>query len=266
MLPGMAVTVGKSKKFCFSDTIMVTGTIVPRNEILVRPDRDGLLIREILVEAGESVAAGQILARLQPPNDQQGSTVAIRAPVGGIIISAPTVVGEMASAKGEPLFRLVAEKALELSAQAPANQASRLSAGQSGKVKVLGLDELPGRVRRVSTTIDATTQLGQVRISIEPNSLVMVGAFARATIDAGQICGVAVPLSAILFGSEGPVVQVIRDSRIETRRVKIGLFAQKNVQIQENLAEGELVVVRAGAFLRDGDRVRPLLSDEESGK
>jgi len=260
--PGMAVTVAKSKSACFSDILVVLGDVVARSEILVRPDREGLQITEILVEAGDSVSSGQVLARLAAANDRQGSAIAIRAPVGGIILAAPTVVGEMASARGAPLFRIIADGDLELLAEVPAKQASRLSAGQVAKVKVAGMDESPGRVRLVSSTVDPTTQLGQVRVSLEHNPLLRVGAFARATIDVGQSCGVAIPLSALLFGPEGPVVQVIRDNRIETRRVAVGLFGLSDVQIRQGLAEGDMIVVRAGAFLREGDRVRPVVAGQ----
>ena len=43
--PGMAVSVAKAKKTCFSDTLVVVGTVVPRHEVLVRPDRDSLRIK-----------------------------------------------------------------------------------------------------------------------------------------------------------------------------------------------------------------------------
>jgi HlyD family secretion protein len=259
---GMSVSVIKSKHACFSDAVAITGIIVPRSEVLVRPDREGLQIKEILAEAGDTVTSAQVLARLSPPSGQQGSAVSIRAPVGGIVLAAPTVVGETASARGEPLFRIAAEGDLELSAEVPANGASRLAAGQSARIKTAGMEELSGRVRLVSTTIDPTTQLGRVRIALEHNSGVRVGAFARATVDCGQSCGVAVPLSALLFGPDGPVVQLVRDDRIETRRVVIGLSSQNSVQIRDGLSEGELVITRAGAFLREGDHVRPAVVGE----
>jgi HlyD family secretion protein len=260
--PGMAVTAAKSKSACFSDTLVVMGDVVPRSEILVRPDREGLLITEILVEAGDTVSSGQVLARLAAPNGQQGSAIAIRAPAAGIILAAPTVVGDMASARGAPLFRIIADGDLELSAEVPGKEASRLAAGQAAKVKVAGMDESPGRVRLVSTTVDPATQLGQVRITLEHNPALRVGAFARATIDIGKSCGVAIPLSALLFGPEGPVVQVIRNNRIETRRVAVGLFGRSDVEIRQGLAAGDMIVVRAGAFLREGDRVRPVLAGQ----
>jgi len=258
----MAVTVAKVKSACFSDTLVVMGNLVPRNEVLVRPDREGMVIKEILVESGKSVNAGQALARLAAPGDAQGSLTAINAPIAGIILAAPTVIGETASARGDPLFRILGAGDLDLLADVPAKDASRLAVGQAARIKVAGVNELPGKVRVVSTTVDPTTQLGKAHIAPERNALLRVGAFARATITVGQACGVAVPLSALLFGPDGSVVQTIRDDRVETRRVTVGLFAQNDAQIREGLKEGDMIVVRAGAFLRDGDRVRAVVADE----
>jgi len=258
----MAVTAVKSTHACFSDTLVVMGAVVPQTEILVRPDREGLQIAEILVEVGQEVSSAQVLARLAPPHNQQGATVSISAPTGGIVIAAPTVVGEMASTRAEALFRIIADDDLELSAEIPAKQASRLAPGQTAKVNVAGLDEAPGRVRVVSTTVDPTTQLGHVRISLERNPMLRVGAFARATITVGESCGVAVPLSALLFGPDGPIVRVIRENRIETRRVTVGLLGKTVAQIRDGLAEGDMIVLRAAAFLREGDRVVPTVIGE----
>jgi multidrug efflux pump subunit AcrA (membrane-fusion protein) len=65
-------------------------------------------------------------------------------------------------------------------------------------------------------------------------------------------------LSAVLYGPEGAVVQVVRDDRIETRRVRVGLLSGGKAEIREGLSEGDQVVARAGTFLREGDRVRPM--------
>jgi HlyD family secretion protein len=258
----MAVTVAKVKSACFSDTLVVMGNLVPRNEVLVRPDREGMVIKEILVESGKSVTAGQALARLAAPGDSAGSLTTINAPIAGIILAAPTVIGETASARGDPLFRILGAGDLDLLADVPAKEASRLAVGQVARIKVAGVNELPGKVRLVSTTVDPSTQLGKAHIAPEHNSLLRVGAFARATITVGQACGVAVPLSALLFGPDGSVVQTIRDDRVETRRVTVGLYAQNDAQIREGLTEGDMIVVRAGAFLRDGDRVQTVAADE----
>ena len=46
--------------------------------------------------------------------------------------------------------------------------------------------------------------------------------------------------------------------RVEERRVTPGIVQGDSVEIKDGLAEGESVVARAAAFLRPGDRVRPM--------
>ena len=73
-------------------------------------------------------------------------------------------------------------------------------------------------------------------------------------------------MSAVLYGRDGAVVQVVRDNRIETRKVKIGLYAGGDVEIREGVAEGETIILRAGAFLRESDRVRPILLEQTTAR
>ncbi len=47
-----------------AETAVLTGTLVPREEVLVSPQIEGLALTEILAEEGDSVAAAQVLARL----------------------------------------------------------------------------------------------------------------------------------------------------------------------------------------------------------
>jgi hypothetical protein len=56
-------------------------------------------------------------------------------------------------------------------------------------------------------------------------------------------------------------VQVVRNNRVETRKIETGLAGGGLVEVRAGLAEGDLVVARSGTFLRDGDSVRPVLSD-----
>ncbi len=52
----------KAKRECFKDYVDVTGVLVPKEEVLVRPDREGLQIAKVFVEAGDTVKSGQVLA------------------------------------------------------------------------------------------------------------------------------------------------------------------------------------------------------------
>ena len=264
----MAVTVARTTNVCFTDTLQVTGVVVPRNEILVRPDREGLQISQVLVEPGDTVVSGQVLARLAAPEGQQGggTTVAVQAPAAGVVISRSAVVGTLASARGEPLFRIAAKGEMELLAETPVKTLASVVSNQPAKIAIVGAGELSGKVRVFSVAINPTTQLGQIRLFIGSDPKLRVGAFGRATIDVGRRCGPAIPLSAVLYGPGGAVVQVVRDNRIETRRVSVGLIAAGQAEIREGLTEGEMVVARAGAFVREGDRVRAITAGEPSAR
>jgi multidrug efflux pump subunit AcrA (membrane-fusion protein) len=260
----MVVTVVKAKNMCFADTLQVTGVIIPKEEILVRPDRDGLQISQVLVEAGDTVTSGQVLARLSPLEGQRGSAATVQAPAAGIISSRAAAVGALTSARAEPLFRIATGGEMELLAETPIKTLARLKPDQSAKVEIVGVGALNGKVRQISTAINPTTQLGEIRLFIGRDQRLRVGAFGRATIEIAKRCGAAIPFSAVLYGPSGTIVQTVRNGRIETRPVTVGLLSAGDVEIRTGIAEGEMVVPRAGAFVRDGDRVRAITTPSTS--
>lgn len=264
---GMAVTVTKASRTCFTDTLQVSGILVPREEVFVRPESEGLQVSQITVEDGERVTSGQILARLTRPEGQGPATTAtVRAPAAGIVNHRFIRVGMTASARAEPLFRIVVNGEVELQGDVPATRIGKLAVGQTARVELPGVGDVTGRVRQVAPEVDANTQLGRARISLGNDDKLKVGSYARAIVEVNRSCGATIPLSAVLYGPEGAVVQVVRDDRVETRRVRVGLLAGGNAEIREGLNEGDLVVARAGAFLREGDRVRPFPEGGGSGR
>ncbi len=255
---GAAVTVLTVSKSCFAATVEIGGILMPREEIAVRPDRPGLKVTDVLVDAGESVNAGQTMARLALPD---GGNSLVQAPVTGLVSSSTAVIGSPASAKSEALFNIISRSEFELVGLVPTRDLSKLSVNQAARIKILGAGEMDGRVRRVAATVEPNSQLGQVTITITASRRLLVNASARAIIKTGESCGVAVPLTSILYGSAGTVVQVVKRDRVETRRVEIGLMSAGQVEIREGLNDGDIVVARAGAMLREGDAVRPIMAE-----
>jgi HlyD family secretion protein len=251
---GAAVTVLKAAKSCFSNIVEVSGIMRPRDETSVRPDRQGLKVTEILADAGDNVTAGQTLARLSLP---EGGTVLVQAPVAGLISNSSAAVGAVASGKGEALFTIIARSEFDLIGLVPTRDLSKLKVNQPARIKIIGAGEVDGKVSRVAPTVEPNVQLGQVTIAVTSDQRLLVNSSGRARIKTGQSCGVAVPLTAVLYGTAGTVVQVVRRQRVETRRVEVGLMSAGQVEIREGLTEGDVVVARAGALLREGDPVRP---------
>jgi HlyD family secretion protein len=252
---GAAVTVLKAAKFCFPNIVEAFGLIIPREETMVRPERVGLKVADILADAGDTVTQGQNLAKLAMP---EGGTIMLQAPVAGLISASTAVIGALASPRGEALFSIIARSEFDLVGMVPMQYLPKLAVNQTARVKIIGAGEVDGKVRRVASTVEPNSQLGQVFVSVTTNRKLLVNSSGRAQIKTGQSCGVAVPLTAVLYGSAGTVVQVVKHARVETKRVEVGLMSGGQVEIRDGLAEGDIVVARAGALLREGDPVRPV--------
>jgi HlyD family secretion protein len=260
---GAAVTVLRAAKSCFSDIVEVSGLLIAREETAVRPERPGLKVAEVLAETGDTVTAGQALARLTLP---EGGLAVVQAPVAGMISSSSAVIGAVASGKGEALFSIIARSEFDLVGLVPTRDIAKLAVNQTARIKIIGLGEVDGRVRRVATTVEPNSQLGQVFVAVTANRRLLVNSSGRAQIKTGQSCNIAVPLTSILYGTAGTVVQVVRRARVETRRVEVGLMSGGQVEIREGLVEGDIVVARAGALLREGDPVRAITASADPGK
>ena len=253
---GETVTVIKAAKSCFANIVEVSGIVMARDEVSVRPERVGLKVLDVLAEAGDTVTAGQTLARLNLP---EGGSINVTAPVNGVINVSNAVIGAMSGAKGEPLFNIIARGEYDIVGLVPATDLGKLSVNQPAAVRVIGSGDIDGKVRRIAPTVQPDSQLGQVFISLTTsNKRLLVNGSGRALIKTGQSCNVAVPLTAVQYGSAGTVVQVVKRSRIETRRVEVGLMSGGQIEIKDGLTEGDDVVARAGALLREGDPVRPV--------
>ncbi|WGS21042.1 MULTISPECIES: HlyD family efflux transporter periplasmic adaptor subunit [unclassified Bradyrhizobium] len=254
MPKGAAVTVLKAAKYCFDNIVEVSGLVTARDEQQIRPDRFGLKVAEVMADPGDAVTAGQQLARLTDGTN----AIKLTAPVAGTVSASTAIVGAPASAKGEALFTITTRSEYDLVGMVPTRDITRLKTDQTARVTVLGAGEIDGKVRLIAPTVEPNSQLGQVFIALATDRRLLVNSSGRAQIKTGQSCGVAVPLTAILYSTAGTVVQVVRRDRVETRRVETGLMSAGQVEIRDGVQEGEIVVARAGALLREGDPVRPV--------
>jgi HlyD family secretion protein len=258
---GAAVSVLKASRTCFNNTVEVSGTVIARDETMVRPERPGLKVSDVMADAGDSVNAGQVLARLTLP---EGGSINVTAPVAGVIASSTATIGAPASPRGEALFSIIARSEYDLVGLVPVEDLGKLQANQQAIINIIGAGTVQGVVRRVAPTVEPNSQLGQVFIAITTNRRLLINSSGRAIIRTTQSCGLSVPLAAVLYSNAGTVVQVVKSQRIETRRVEIGLMSGGNVEIKGGLSEGDDVVARAGSLLREGDPVRPFVNGVEA--
>ncbi len=183
----------------------------------------------------------------------------VKAPVSGVVSRRSAKPGAAASSAGEPLFRIIEDGAIDLEADVPEQSLARLAAGMPAELKLPGVDApVAGRVRLVNQEVDKASRTGKVRIALEDISHAHIGAFASGEVELTRRDGVSAPASALTREGDSARLDVVRDGKVEQRQVTPGIVNGEAVEIKQGIAEGESIVARAAAFLRPGDRVRPM--------
>ena len=257
----LPVSVTPSRRVCFKDQVWLSGTLVPRRDVDVRPETDGLRVVTVAAEPLSRVTAGQVLATLARPNAPDQAPITLRSPVSGIVGRVTATPGTVVTAAAAPLFQIIAQGEYELAAEVPLADLGRIVPGRSVSVTPLGLPEVRGQVRAVSAPADSATQSGQVRIALKEAGDQRQGTFARGVVEIEERCGTAVPNGSVLIGDEGRFVYVVDQGRIEARLVTTGLSAGNDIEVLGGLRQGDVVVARAGSFLREGTAIKPILVD-----
>ena len=215
---------------------------------------------QVAKEALESARAQLALAEARLENvDLMLSRTEVRAPVAGKITARNAKLGAIATAAGQPMFVMIRDGALELRADVAEGDILRLKEGQPARLRGVGMTEtLTGTVRLVEPSIDPVTRLGRARIEVDDPERLRSGMFVEAEIVAAERETLAVPLSAIGSTAEGSTVMLVRDGVVERVVVTTGIRDGAFVEIVNGLAPGDLVVAKAGAFVRAGDRINPV--------
>ena len=184
----------------------------------------------------------------------------VKAPVAGIVSRRSAKVGATASSVGEPLFRIIEDGAIDLEADVPEQYLQRLALGMPARLALPGVETpVVGAIRLVNNEVDRSSRTGKVRIALTDPSRARLGAFASGEVSIAESGdGVGVPATAVQRDGVGAHLLVVKNGVVEDRKVKLGIAEGEWVQVREGLADGESVVARAAAFLRPGDRVRPL--------
>ncbi len=218
----------------------------------VRTARDGLTLAEAQVA---QAAATRSIAALNLAN------VEIRAPVGGLISERAAQVGALAGS-GAPLFRIIADAEVELEAEVIETALGDIEAGDPAVLRIAGVGDAAGTVRRVDPIVSRSTRLGIVRVALEGDAA-RPGLFASGWIETARRDARVVPVSAIQTDAAGDyVLRLGADDVLERAAVEAGLVWEDDREILSGLEVGDVVVARAGAFFAPGDRIEPLAAAE----
>lgn len=191
------------------------------------------------------------------------SRTEVKAPVAGEITARSAQIGAIASA-AQPMFAMIRDNALELRADVAEGDVLRLAPGQSVALHLAG-DTAPrkGTVRLIEPAIDTATRQGRVRITIDEATGVRPGMYAMAEILVAERDAPAVPVTALGITPAGEIALKVTGDIARQVAVKTGIRDGGYVEILDGLQAGDSVVAKAGAFVRDGDRITPVQAAKE---
>jgi RND family efflux transporter MFP subunit len=184
----------------------------------------------------------------------------VRAPSDGVILTRSVEVGQTATPGGEALFRLSEGGEIELRGQVAEQDLPLLKVGQVVNVRLTGTSQVyQGRVRLLPAVIDPQTRLGMARVSLTPDPNLRPGAFARAEVIVSDAERAVLPQTAVLNDEKGSYVLIVNSqNKVERRAVRVSGIVQSGVTISEGIDGKDQVVTTAGAFLQEGEVVKPV--------
>ena len=240
----------------------------------VRTAADSL--RAKIALAKEQVAAAQ--ARIAVAQ-QDVDNCTVRAPFTGEVVSKDAQVGEMVSpiSAGGGFTRtgiatVVDMNSLEIEVDVNESFIARVKTGQPVTATLDAYPDwkIPAKVRTIIPTADRQKATVKVRISfdkLDPRILPDMGvkvAFLDTSQHApggakGKSANVApqtlIPQDAVVQNDGKPVVFVVRDAKVERRAVSLGGNHGSDIEVFAGIMDGESVVVKPPAGLRDGQEV-----------
>lgn len=191
------------------------------------------------------------------------SRTELKAPVAGIVTERNAKIGAIASASGNPLFSLIRDGKIELQADVAEGDLLKLKQGQKVNLSIAGTStRVEGVVRIIDPVVDQTSRLGKVKIAIADASLARAGMFASAEIIISQRKVLSLPLTAVTAEKDGDYVRKVVDGVVDMTKVQTGVADGDYVEIASGLKDKDVVVEKAGVFVRDGDRIAPVRAQQ----
>ncbi len=227
----------------------------------IAPGKDGVVssrisgrVVELLVAPGDIVAQDQTVARIESrqPGDPP-PTVALKAPLGGLVMSVATRLGE-AIEPGSALVEIADLSRVSATARVPEDLAGRIGPGTKAHIRVVALpgETFQGEMVRFGTSVDQTSGTLDAVFQLENGSgRLRPGMRAEYAIVLGKRENVMrVPRSALQGAASNRFLYVkhfdLPNAFVRTP-VEVGAMNDRHVEILSGLFPADEVVTQ-GAY------------------
>jgi RND family efflux transporter MFP subunit len=211
-------------------------------------------------------AAEANLARLKQLKHYQE----VRAPFAGVITVRNVDTGALVNEGNTLLFRVAQVDRLRVYVNVPQADASSIKQGMPARLQFPDLPRrtFDGLVTRTANALDPSTRtlLTEVQVSNAGGTL-LPGMYADISFAVERKTAAAIiPGDTLVVRSDGPQTAVVDDAgTVHFAKIQLGRDFGPEVEVLKGLQEGQLVVVNPSDDVREGVKVKPVIS-EEKGK
>ncbi|MCF7762697.1 MAG: efflux RND transporter periplasmic adaptor subunit [Verrucomicrobia bacterium] len=189
----------------------------------------------------------------------------VRAPISGTIAARLVNLGDLVSLN-QHLFDLVDMSSLVARIYVPEQEMPRIAVGQPARVvsTAAGDQVFDGFVKRIAPVVESRS--GTVKVTVGFHDVAGLRPGMYVTVDivtAKRPDAILIPKRAIVYDGEQMFVFRLKDGDVVERvRLAPNLVEEENVEPVSGFAVGDLIVVAGQSGLKDGARVRVLVTGE----
>ena len=228
-------------------------------------DNQGVLSQEDIDTRrfqAKSARAAAVAAQAQLDDlKTRQARMTLRAPVSGPVLARNVRPGDLpaGAASGQPLFRIARDGLMEIDAEVPEADLSKLKVGQKAEATLPDGAKVTGTIRLISPEVDQTTKLGRARILLPVSPNLRPGGYAYARLPGVKSTGLVAPDRAVSYDADGAAVYVVdRSNRVHRVPVRTGARSAGFVELLQGPPAGSRVLVTGASFVLDGDKVAPV--------
>ena len=253
--------------------------------LIAQQEIDDAHSRDLVSEAQVSAAKSALEVTTEQVNVNNADLARVKtlidytrvtAPFTGVVTKRFADTGSMIQAgtasqtQAMPVVRLSENSRLRLTLPVPESAVPTIHIDQEVEVRVPTLNRsFPGKVARFADKVSMATRTMDTEVDVPNPTLVLIpGMYAEVNLTLERRHGVvAIPVTAVDMDGEisgarrgastGRVMVVTPNSRVEVRKISLGLETASRIEVRSGLNEGDMVVIGGRASLQPGEEVRP---------
>lgn len=186
------------------------------------------------------------------------------APFEGRITRRNINLGDLVNAgnvgNAQAMFSMARTDKLSVYVYLPQDRIAQVKVGDEVSVYQTNAPDniIKGRIARTAGAIDINTRTLQVDVEIpNENNALMPGAYVEVAMQIALGNSLIVPTNTLIFGSGGPFIAVVKDNRVEKKKVTLGVDFGNQVEIRSGLSPDDQIILNPMDSLVNGQAVVP---------